>query len=37
MNKSIRLKIHPSEFQYNIHVTDEEPFISLAIKIRSLS
>ncbi len=37
MNKSIRLKLHPSEFQYNILVTDEEPFTSLAIKIRSLS
>jgi 3-dehydroquinate synthase len=37
MNKSIRLRIHPSEFQYDILITDEEPFTSLTTKIRSLS
>ncbi len=37
MNKSVRLQIHPSEFQYDILVTDEEPFASLVVRIRSLS
>ncbi len=37
MNKLVRLKTHTSESRYNIIVTDEEPFVSLTKRIRSIS